>query len=161
MSISFKTTGRILLLMLLGCWTLPGPFASPQRDTAARVNLDQKQAEQDISGQYKGLVLVFRDKGQSQCLMAGLAKLEIDGKQFTLTNSQGKTLKGEITTVLRTDKEDLAVGQLKLENDEGIEIRWHHNPRSKILKIFSAAGANRYFRFCSATLTQNQCFNRI
>jgi hypothetical protein len=160
MSISFKTTGRMLLLTLLGCWTLSGLFASPNRNAAARVNPVQKQSDQDISGQYKGLALVFRDKGQSQCLMAGMAKLDIDGKQFTLTNSQGKTLKGEITTILRTDKENLAVGQLTLENEK-TEIRWHLNPRSNILKIFSAAGANRYFRFCSANLTQYQCFGRV
>lgn len=161
MSNSFNTAGRIFLLILISCSASREPFASRNRIAAGRANPVQAQVEQDVSGSYKGLVLVFRDKAESQCLVAGLAKLDIKGKQFTLTKSQGKQLKGEITTVMRTDKENFPVGTLKLENEEAIEIRWYYNPKRKILKIFSAEGANRYFRFCSANLTQYQCFNRI
>jgi len=165
MSNSLNTAGRILLLILITCSASLEPFASRNRVAAGRDNPIQDQVEQDISGSYKGLVLVFRDKVESQCAMAGLAKLDIKAKQFTLSKIQGKmlgkTLKGEITTVIRTDKGNLAVGELKLENEEAIEIFWHYDARHQILKIFSAEGANRSFRFCSANLTQSQCFGRI
>ena len=157
MSNLFKTASRILLLTLLSLASL-GHFPSHNRTAAGRVNPVQDQVEQDISGSYSGLVLVFRDKVESQCLMAGMAKLEIKGKQFTLSKAQSKTLKGEITTVIRTDNAN-KVGQLTLENDEAIEIRWYRGASRNSLKIVSAKGAKRYFRFCQANLTQTQCFD--
>jgi hypothetical protein len=161
MSISSKTAARLLLLTILSFLVSPGFFGSGNRVAGEHLNPVQAHVEQDISGSYKGLVLLFRDKGETQCLMAGLVKLEIKGKQFTLSKPQGKTLKGEITTLVRSGNENLAVGQLTPENEKAIEIRWYRDAKSNVLKILSAQGADRYFRFCSASLTINQCFGRI
>lgn len=160
MSNSIKVIVPPLLLTLVGCWSSLGLLAAHNWSTADRINTVQGWVPQDLSGSYDGRVY-FRNQTNDQFLMIGQAKLRIEGQQFILSDSQGKQLKGAITTAIITEKENLGVGEIKPENDSPIEIRWYRDKDRNILKIVRAKGAKRLFRFCSASLTQAQCMGRI
>jgi len=155
----------LLLLMLISLKASSGLFAAHNSKASAHTRAVQGYVPQDLSGSYDGTVY-FRDKQDKKFVMVGTARLEIKGQEFTLTKLQGKKLKGKpltgkITTAIITEKENLGVGEIEPKNESSIEIRWHRDKDRNILKIVRAKGANRLFRFCTATLTQAQCVGKI
>jgi|SRR5689334_15803847 len=157
MSKSFKV---LLPLVVLASATGVALFPRHDRTAGSAFRAIQSFVPQDLSGTYKGTIYL-QDKKNTQYEMVGPAKLEIQADRFTLSNNAGKQFKGEIKASIIPEKENLGVGQLKLDNQDAFEIRWHRDTSQDILKIVRARGANREFRFCSAKLTQAQCFGRI
>lgn len=165
MSNSLKVGFLLLLITLAGSWSLLGLYASQDATAANRVQPTQRWVPQDLSGSYEGVIYI-RDKKKKNFLMVGSARLVINGEELTLSRMNGEQLVGnpiigKITTFIITEKENLGVGEIELENAGRIEIRWHRNKDLNILKIVCAKGTKYLFRFCTANLKTKQCVGRI
>jgi hypothetical protein len=142
-----------LLLLILGISGDSG--AAGYRDIDRIKHLTQNDwTPFDLSGSYGGRATVST-ADRERYLLKGSTTLVINKKRFTLTDQQKNTLSGDIDARWFKDK-NLGAGTVKLDNENSsFEIRWDR--QGNILRLFSAAGANRVFRFCSTEIKRREC----
>ena len=114
----------------------------------------------DLSRTYEG-TLFFKDMKGKKYLMQSPVKLEIRSGEFTFTDKEGsKPLTGQIETFVYPERGNLDGGWIQVKGEpKVIQIRWHWDKacpdKLKLLRVWGAR--NRGFRFCSTTLTEEEC----
>src|SRR6185295_9970434 len=154
-----KSPRVVLLIAVLVIMSCASSFVLSryQPDTAVLITAPPEWVEQILSGTYKGTV--YRGKNKRQGSETTLYIYE-DGK-FLLQNSDGTLTFGEFKAWIIPEKDNLGVAQVTIANQYPIELRFHRDPVRDTLKILHAKGSKRYFRFCSANLSEDECFGTV
>lgn len=151
MSKSLKATVPIVVLAFISCTYSFVLFARYDRKPNVSVMSPPNREAARLTGTYEG-AMYLRNIRNTAYLIAGDATLiiyEDDNKtKFQLLRKKRKTLTGEINAWTDPEKGDLKAGEVILDNQKPIEIRWKRDWDRDTLRIEHAQGAKRKFLFC-------------